>query len=78
VYRYERNYRMRSFSCYDLFLCLTFAQLTSRENLRDMECCLRALVDKLYHAGFRVKVSPSTLVDANECRDWRIYADYAQ
>jgi Domain of unknown function (DUF4372)/Transposase DDE domain len=78
VNRYQGNYRMRSFSCYDQFLCMAFAQLTFRESLRDIECCLRALEDKLYHAGIRGQVSRSTLADANESRDWRIYADFAQ
>jgi len=78
VNRYQGNYRMRSFSCYDQFLCMAFAQLTSRESLRDIECCLRALEEKLYHAGFRGNISRSTLADANESRDWRIYADFAQ
>ena len=78
VNRYQGNYRMRSFSCYDQFLCMAFAQLTSRESLRDIECCLCALEEKLYHAGFRGNVSRSTLADANESRDWRIYADFAQ
>jgi len=78
VDRYQGNYRMRSFSCYDQFLCMAFAQLTFRESLRDIECCLRVLEEKLYHAGFRGKVSRSTLADANENRDWRIYADFAQ
>jgi len=78
VNRYQGNYRMRSFSCYDQFLCMAFAQLTFRESLRDIECCLGALEEKLYHAGFRGQVSRSTLADANENRDWRIYADFAQ
>ena len=78
VTRYQGNYRMRSFSCYDQFLCMSFAQLTFRESLRDIECCLGALEEKLYHAGFRGHVSRSTLADANENRDWRIYADFAQ
>jgi hypothetical protein len=78
VTRYQGNYRMRSFSCYDQFLCMAFAQLTFRESLRDIECCLGALEEKLYHAGFRGKVSRSTLADANENRNWRIYADFAQ
>jgi len=78
VNRYQGNYRMRSFSCYNQFLCMAFAQLTFRESLRDIECCLGALEEKLYHAGFRGKVSRSTLADANENRDWRIYADFAQ
>jgi hypothetical protein len=78
VNRYQGNYRMRSFSCHDQFLCMAFAQLTFRESLRDIECCLGALEEKLYHAGFRGQVSRSTLADANENRDWRIYADFAQ
>ena len=78
VNRYQGIYRMRSFSCYDQFLCMAFAQLTFRESLRDIECCLGALEEKLYHAGFRGHVSRSTLADANENRDWRIYADLAQ
>lgn len=78
VGRYKGNHRMRSFSCYDQFLCMAFAQLTARESLRDIECCLRALKEKLYHAGFRGNISRSTLADANESRDWRIYADFAQ
>ena len=78
VNRYQGNYRMRSFSCYDQFLCMAFAQLTFRESLRDIECCLRAMEEKLYHAGIRSPVSRSTLADANENRDWRIYADFAQ
>jgi hypothetical protein len=78
VNRYQGNYRMRSFSCHDQFLCMAFAQLTFRESLRDIECCLRALQEKLYHVGFRSPISRSTLADANENRDWRIYADFAQ
>ena len=78
VKRYNGNYRTRSFSCYDQFLCMAFAQLTYRESLRDIQCCLRALQDKLYHMGIRSKVSKSTLADANEKRDWRIYRDFAK
>ena len=78
VHRYGGNYRIRSFTCYDQFLCMAFAQLTYRESLRDIECCLRAMRDKLYHMGIRGKVSRSTLADANETRDWRIYSDFAQ
>jgi len=70
--------RLRTFSCYDQLLCLAFAQLTYRESLRDIETCLRALQPKLYHAGLRGRVARSTLADANETRDWRIYADFAQ
>lgn len=77
VKRYKGNYRMRTFTCLDQFLCMTFAQLTYRESLRDIETCLRAMSSKLYHAGIRGKVSKSTLADANERRDWRIYRDFA-
>ncbi|MCP4634557.1 MAG: IS4 family transposase [candidate division Zixibacteria bacterium] len=78
VKRYNGNYRVRSFTCYDQFLCMAFAQLTYRESLRDIECCLRAIHEKLYHMGINGKVSRSTLADANEKRDWRIYSDFAQ
>jgi hypothetical protein len=78
VDKYRGNQRGRGFSCRDQFLCLGFAQLTYRESLRDIETCLRALGPKLYHAGFRGKVSRSTLADANATHDWRIYADFAQ
>ncbi len=78
VRRYRGDRRPRGFSCRDQFLCLAFAQLTFRESLRDIETCLRALGPKLYHAGFRGKVSRSTLADANRAHDWRIYADFAQ
>ena len=78
VQHYRGNYRAREFSCFDQFLCMAFAQLTGRESLRDIETCLRAMQPKLYHAGFRGRVSRSTLADANERRDWRIFADLAQ
>jgi hypothetical protein len=78
VDRYNGNYRVRSFTCFDQFLCMAFAQLTYRESLRDIECCLRAMKAKLYHMGIRGKVSRSTIADANESRDWRIYCDFAQ
>lgn len=78
VDRYNGNYRVRSFTCFDQFLCMAFAQLTYRESLRDIECCLRAMKEKLYHMGIRGKISRSTLADANENRDWRIYCDFAQ
>ncbi|MFC1566787.1 IS4 family transposase [bacterium] len=78
VKRYQGNYRTRKFSCYEQFLCMSFAQLTYRESLRDIESCLRAMKNKTYHMGIRNKVSRSTLCDANEKRDWRIYADFAQ
>src|SRR4030043_2171857 len=77
VGRYHGHYKMKSFSCWDQFLCMAFAHLTYRESLRDIEACLRAMQPKLYHAGFRGKASRSTLADANERRDWRIYADFA-
>jgi hypothetical protein len=78
VRRYRGNHRYRSFSCYDQFLCMVFAQLTFRESLRDIETCLRAFHPKLYHVGFRGSMAKSTLADANERRSWRIYADLAQ
>ena len=78
VCRYKGNYRVRSFTCLDQFLCMAFAQLTYRESLRDIVCCLRAMRDKLYHMGIRTKVSRTTLARANENRDWRIYCDFAQ
>ena len=78
VNRYEGDYRVHSFTCYDQLLCMAFAQLTYRESLRDIECCLRAMREKLYHMGIRGRVSRSTLADANENRDWRIYSDFAQ
>src|SRR5713101_2371948 len=78
VERYRGNYKFRGFSCFDQFLCLAFAQLTYCESLRDIEACLRSVQSKLYHMGFRGKVSRSTLADANEVHDWRIFADLAQ
>jgi len=78
VERYRGNYKFRGFSCLDQFLCLAFAQLTYRESLRDIEVCLRSVQNKLYHMGFRGRVSRSTLADASEAHDWRIFADFAQ
>jgi hypothetical protein len=78
VARYDGDFGKRSFSCLDQFLCLGFAQLTYRESLRDIEACLRSVQGKLYHMGFRGRISRSTLADANESIDWRIYADFAQ
>jgi hypothetical protein len=78
VRRYRGDYRVREFSCRDQFLAMAFAQLTYRESLRDIETCLNAVPTKLYHAGFRGKISRSTLSDANRRRDWRIWADLAQ
>ena len=78
VTRYGGEHKVKSFSCLEQFLCMAFAQLTYRESLRDIEACLRAQADKLYHMGIKSRVSRSTLADANEVRDWRIYADFAQ
>ena len=78
VARYPSRRKLRTFSWYDQLLCMAFAQLTFRESLRDIETCLRALQPKLYHAGLRGRIARSTLADANETRDWRIYADFAQ
>lgn len=78
VAHYRGHYKVKSFSCWDQFLCMAFAQLTYRASLRDIEVCLRAMQPKLYHMGIRGKVSRSTLADANETRDWRIYAEFAQ
>ena len=77
VNRYQGNRYVKDFSCGDQFLCLAFAQLTYRESLRDIEACLRAQQPKLYRMGFRGRISRATLADANETRDWRIYADFA-
>ena len=78
VSRYGGDYKVRSFSCWDQFLCLAFAQLTYRESLRDIEACLRSRRPQLYHWGLRGEVARSTLAEANESRDGRIYADLAQ
>jgi len=78
VKRYNGNYKIRSFTCWEQFLCMVFAQLTYRESLRDIEACLRAAHKKLYHVGIRSRVSRNTLANANQVRDWRIYADFAQ
>ena len=77
VNRYHGDHKVISFSCFDQFLCMAFAQVTYRESLRDIEACLRSQQTKLYHMGIRGTVSRSTLADANENRDWRIYADFA-
>ena len=77
IRRYRGHRRLRKFSCLDQFLCMAFAQLTYRDSLRDIETCLRAMSTNLYHAGFRSQVSRSTLADANERRDCRIYSDFA-
>jgi hypothetical protein len=78
VARYDGDSRLRGFSCWDQLLAMSFAQLTYRESLRDIEACLRSMSGKLYHMGLRGKVARSTLGDANETHDWRIYADFAQ
>jgi hypothetical protein len=78
VERYAGNYRVRTLSCAEQFRVMAFAQLTYRESLRDIEACLTAQASKLYHMGFSQPIRRSTLADANETRDWRIYADFAQ
>lgn len=78
VERYHGNRKIKSFSCSDQFRCMAFAQLTYRESLRDIQSCLRATQRKLYHMGIRGKVSRNTLANANQVRNWRIYADFAQ
>ena len=78
VDRYNGDYKTQSFTCRDQFLCMAFAQLAFRESLRDTVSCLQAMESKLYHMGIRGSVARSTLADANENRDWRIYADFAQ
>ena len=78
IQRYHGNRHVKRFSCQDQYRCMAFAQLTHRESLRDIEACLRAHSNKLYHMGLRSTMSRSTLADANEQRDWRIYADFAQ
>jgi hypothetical protein len=78
VERYNGNYHTSSFSCMDQYLCMAFAQLTYRESLRDIEACLRSRREKLYHLGIRGRISRSTLAEANEKRDWRMYADFCQ
>ena len=78
VDHYKGDYRIRKLPCREHFLVMSFAQLTGRKSLRDIENCLSAFSDKLYHSGISKPVSRSTLADANEKRDWRIYADFAQ
>jgi hypothetical protein len=78
VNRYDGNYKVSSFPCWDQFLAMVFAQVTYRESLADIEICLRSRSDQLYRMGFRSRVAHSTLADANSTRDWRIYADLAQ
>ena len=78
VERYRGNHKIKTFTCWDQFLCMAFAQLTYRESLRDIQACLRVSGRKLYHMGIRGRVSRNTLANANKVRDWRIYADFAQ
>src|ERR1035438_6084826 len=78
VERYRGDSRLRGLTCWEQFLAMAFAQLTYRESLRDIEACLRALGPKRYHLGFRRSIARSTLADANETHDWRIFADFAQ
>lgn len=78
VNRYHGNYRIRSLTCYEQFLCMAFAQLTYRRSLRDTVLCLQVMEKKLHHAGIQCNVAKSTLADANEKRNWRIYHDFAQ
>jgi len=78
VRRYHGNHRIKTFSCFDQYLCMAFAQITSRQSLRDIETSLRAMRSKLYHCGIRGNVSRTTLAKANENRHWKIYADFAQ
>lgn len=78
VDRYNGNHKIQRFSCWDQFLCMAFAQLTYRESLRDIEACLRSAGTKLYHMGIRSRVARNTLANANQVRDWRIYADFGQ
>jgi len=78
VRRYNGDYRVKNFTCWNQFLCLAFAQLTYRESLRDIESCLNSMSNRLYHMGFKGKITRTTLADANENRPWHIYADFAQ
>ncbi len=78
VARYNGNYKIKSFSCRDQFLCMAFAPLTYRESLRDIQACLRGTRHKLDHMGIRGNVSRNTLANASKVRDWRIYCDFAQ
>ena len=78
IQRYNGNRHIKHFSCQKQYRCMAFAQLTYRESLRDIEACLNAQSNKLYHMGIRSRIARSTLAEANEKRDWRIYADFAQ
>lgn len=77
VDKYGGNYRVKSFTCWEQFIVMAFAQLTGRESLRDIESCLSTISTKLYHSGVKSDVKKSTLANANEKRDWRIYAEFA-
>lgn len=78
VQKYRGNFKAQKFKCLDQYLCMAFAQITYRESLRDIEACLRAQQNKLYHMGIRGEIARNTLANANKVRDWRIYADFAQ
>jgi len=78
IRQYGGNHRTKTFSCFDQFLCMAFAQITYRQSLRDIETCLRVMQNKLYHCGIRGNIARANLAKANENRDWRIYADFAQ
>ena len=78
VARYNGNYKVKEFTCWYQFLCMSFGQITYRESLRDIITCLEAQRSKAYHSGIQIKVARSTLAKANERRDWRIYADFAR
>ena len=78
VRKYRGNHRIKTFSCFDQYICMAFARITSRRSLRDIEASLRAMQSKLYHCGIRGNISRTTLAKANENRNWRIYADFAQ
>src|ERR1700689_305311 len=78
VARYDGDRHHRNLTCYDQYLTMAFAQFTYRESLRDIEACLGSMSGKLYHMGFRSRIARSTLADANETHDWRIFADFAQ
>ena len=78
VTRYQSDYKIKTFKCAEHFRVMAFAQLTYRESLRDIETCLRVMDSRLYHMGIKSRVSRNNLAHANETRDWRIYADFAQ
>ena len=78
VDKYNGNYNVKSFTCWEQFIVMCFAQLTYRESLRDIEVCLKSISNKLYHCGVKNKIAKSTLADANERRYWRIYSNFAQ